>query len=55
VRRRGVEDGTDRLRDAEIDDRVDVVGQDDVDEILPMSWTSPRTVASKSVPFPCSG
>jgi hypothetical protein len=34
VRRRGVEDGTDRLPDAEIDDRAAVVGQDDVDEIL---------------------
>ena len=39
-----------RHLDAEIDDPVAIVGQDDVDQVLPMSCTSPFTVASTIVP-----
>jgi len=41
----------DRLLDADVDHAVAVIAEDDVDEVLPMSWTSPETVARRMEPF----
>ena len=47
----GLEDRADRLLDAEIDDPVAVVGEDDVDEVLADVVDVALTVASTIVPF----